>query len=85
VRIHLAGKHALKFELLDRAAQVRDVGFDFAGGALIALFGREIDEFPRVGESAREAVESADDLLEFGALPAEILRAFRLVPNTGLF
>ncbi len=85
MRIHLSREHALKFELFDRVAQGRDVGFDPARGALVALFGREFDEFPRVGKSARQAVEPPDDLLEFGAFPAEVLRAFRLIPNTGLF
>jgi hypothetical protein len=84
VGIHLAGEHALELELLDAVAQVRDVGFDFAGGGLVALFGREFDEFSRICETARELVQAADDLFELRALLAEFLRAFRLVPDTRL-
>jgi hypothetical protein len=30
-------------------------------------------------------IEAVDHLLELGALPAELLRAFRIVPDAGLF
>jgi hypothetical protein len=85
VRIHLAGKHSLELELLDGATQVRDVRFDLDGRAFVSFFRREFDELPRVGQAARQAVEPDDDLLEFGAFPAEFLCAFGLIPNAGLF
>ena len=51
----------------------------------IAFLGREIEQLARVLEPAREPIQAADDLLEFGAFPSEFLRTLRVVPNAGLF
>jgi len=84
VRVHLAGKHALKFEPFDFAAQPRNVGFDLIGGTLVGLFGGKLEQFSAVFEPPRQAVQTSHDLFEFGALFAELLRAVRVIPDSGL-
>jgi hypothetical protein len=84
VRVHLARKHALEFELLHVAAEPIGIQLDLFRRGQIAFFGREIEQFTGVGEPPREPIQAADHQFEFGALLAEFLRAIRLVPNTGL-
>jgi hypothetical protein len=84
VRIHLARKHALEFELFDLQRQAVDVSLDFLGGPSIRLVGGQIQEFRRIVQGAYEAIQAADDLLELGAFLAQLLSAVRVVPNAGL-
>jgi hypothetical protein len=85
VRIHLAGEHALEFELFHLEGQEVDVGLDFPGGRGIRLLGGQLQQFRRVAQRAGEAVEAADDLLELGAFLPQFLRAVRIAPDAGLF
>ncbi len=50
----------------------------------IRLFGGHLQELARIAQAARQAVETVDHLFEPGAFLAEILRAFRVVPDAGL-
>jgi hypothetical protein len=84
VRVHFAGKHALKFEFLDLETQAIDVGLDFLGRARVGFLRGQVQKFRRIAQTALQAVQTADDLLEFGALLAELLRALRVIPNAGL-
>jgi hypothetical protein len=84
VRVHLARKHALEFELFDFDCQTIDVGFDFLGRPGVRLSGRKVQQFRRVAQGAPEAIQAAYDLLEFGAFLPELLGAVRVIPNAGL-
>ncbi len=75
----------MKLELFDLAGQPVDVGLDLIGRPGVPLFGGQIEQLRRIAQRALEPVQSADDLLEPGALLAQILGALRVVPNTGLF
>ncbi|GAC1299296.1 MAG: hypothetical protein NVS9B2_11350 [Steroidobacteraceae bacterium] len=70
MRVHLAGEHALKFELLDLETQPVDIGLDSLHRAKVGLFGRQFQKLRRIAQSALEAIQTAYDLLELGALPA---------------
>jgi hypothetical protein len=85
VRIHRAWKHALELQALDVLVQPVRIGLDFPDRAEIALARRHIQQFAGLRDSARQPVQAADDIFEFGALPAEFLRAIGIVPDTGLF
>jgi hypothetical protein len=74
----------LKLEPFDVFGEVFEVGFDFGDRALIAVAFSKLEEFGGVGESARQAVESADDVVELGPLLAQFLRALRVVPDVRL-
>jgi hypothetical protein len=84
VRIHLAGKHPLKFELFDFAAQPVDVRLDGGGRAVIRVGGSEIEKFGGIGQCGRETVQSPDDQFELRTLLAEGLGPLRIIPNTRL-
>ena len=66
------------------AASVCASALDLRGGAGIGLFGRHLQELARVAQAASQPIEIVDDLLELRALPAELLRAIRIVPDTRL-
>jgi hypothetical protein len=85
VRVHLAREHALEFELLDLEGQTFDIGLDFLARPGIRLRGGQLQEFRGIGQGALQAIQAADDLLELGAFPAQLLRAIRVAPNARLF
>ena len=84
VRVHLAGKHALEFQLFDLGGQTIDVRLDFFDCRGIRLGNGQFQEFRGVAQCALQTVEAADDLLEFGPLLSQFLGAVRLVPDSGL-
>jgi hypothetical protein len=84
VRVHLAGEHALEFQLLDLRREPAHVALDLGDRALIRLRRREVQQLARIGERGLEPIEAADDLLQLGPLPAELLRPVGLVPDTRL-
>jgi hypothetical protein len=61
-----------------------DVGLDSRRGIEVRFLGGEFQEFRAVAQPARQPVQAADDLFQFGALPAEVLRAFGVVPDARL-
>jgi hypothetical protein len=85
VRVHLAGEHALELEALDVLVQAVGIGLDLADRAEVALAGRQVQQLAGIGKTLGEAVNGADDGFEPGTLPTEFLRAFRVVPDAGLF
>ncbi len=54
------------------------------GGPRVGLLRGHLQQLAGVAQAASEAIQTADDLLEFRALPAEFLRAFGVVPDAGL-
>jgi hypothetical protein len=74
----------LKFEALDFRCKPADVGLDLGDGAGIGLGGGELQKLAGVAQFGFEAIQAADDLLQLGALLAELLRPLRLVPDARL-
>jgi hypothetical protein len=85
VRVHLPGKHALEFELLDLLLEPLRIRLDLIRGARIRFGLGELQELRAVAQTTRELIQRADDLFEFGALLAEFLGPFWIVPDLGLF
>ena len=54
------------------------------GAPAVRLLRGQIEQLAGVAQAALEAVQAADDLLEFGAFLAEFLRALRVVPDARL-
>ena len=74
----------MEFELLDLEGQSLGVGFDSFDGVRIRLCLSQLQQFRRVAQGAREAIETADDLLELGAFLSQFLRTVRIAPDAGL-
>jgi hypothetical protein len=85
VRIHLARKHALEFELLDVLLDGRDVALHFARSGLVVLLDGKRQQFTGILEPVRDAIERCDDLIEARALAAELLGAIGRVPDRRIF
>jgi hypothetical protein len=75
----------LEFEPFDFGSRSIYVGFDFLRGGVVGFLGSQVDEFGSVAQTACQTVQSDDYLFEFGALLAEFLGAFGVVPNSRLF
>jgi hypothetical protein len=84
VRVHLARKHALEFQLFDFEGQPVDVGLDFLEGVRVRLRRGQFQKLPGIAQGAPEPIEAADDLLELGPFLSQFLGAVRIVPNAGL-
>ncbi len=84
-RIHLAGEHALEFELLDFRAEILDVVGDGRGRAFVVFADRKIEQIAGLAERIGQRADAADDALEIRALLAELLRALRVVPDVRVF
>ena len=81
VRVHLAGEHALEFELLDVALERADVALDRLRGGLVVLFDGQVQQLAGVLQAVGHAIERADDLLQAGALAPQLLGLVRRVPD----
>jgi hypothetical protein len=62
-----------------------DIALHFAHGGLVVLLDGHAKQLTGVPESAADAVERADDLVEPGALAAELLRPVGSVPDRRIF
>ncbi|GLX15398.1 hypothetical protein Pstr01_36370 [Pseudomonas straminea] len=78
-------EHAAEFELLENFAQALDFSGDVVDGALIVLFYSHVQQVARVGQAAGQVVDGFDDLRQGGALTAQALGVFRLVPDVRVF
>jgi hypothetical protein len=85
VRIHLAGEHALELQLLHAARETRDVVHDRIGRVLVVLHFRQVEQFARADQAFAQAADAVDGLVEQRALATQGLRAFRVVPDVGVF
>jgi len=84
VRVHLARKHALEFELLDLLGQAIDISLDFLGCPSVRLTGDQLQQFGRIAQGALEAIQTAHHLVELGAFPPKLLGTIWIVPDAGL-
>jgi hypothetical protein len=81
VRIHLAAKHALQFELADLRFDTRQVAFDLARRAFVVLRLRKVEQFRRIPDGALRPVDLVELAAEPRAFLAEFLRLLRLLPD----
>jgi hypothetical protein len=84
-RIHLAREHALEFEFFDFRREAVDVVGDCRDRAVVALADRKIEQIARFAERIGQRADTADDAIKARALPAEILRTLRVVPDGRAF
>jgi hypothetical protein len=84
VRVHLPGKHALEFQLLDAPREPLDVLDDRIGRVLVVLHFREVQQFAGACQALAEAADAVDRLVQQRALAAQGLRAFGVVPDVGV-
>jgi hypothetical protein len=85
VRIHLAGEHALEFELVDAARITLDVLDDRVGGVLVVFQFDQLEQFARADEAFAQVADPVDRLVQQRTLAAQRLRAFGVVPDIGVF
>ena len=85
MRIHLAAKHALEFELAHLRFDLRQLALDFTGGVLVILALGELEEFDRIADRAGRGIDAAKLCRETRALFAELLRLVRLLPDGRIF
>jgi len=78
-------EHAAEFELLEDFAQALDFSGDVVDGALIVLFYSHFQQVARVGQTTGQIVDGFDDLCQGGALTAQALGVFGLVPDVRVF
>jgi hypothetical protein len=81
VRIHLAGEHALEFDLLDVRGESVEVGGNRLGGAVVLLGFGQVEQFAGPGQAVAERANAIDDPVERSAFLAELLRPLRVVPD----
>jgi hypothetical protein len=81
MRIHLAGKHALEFELLDVRAEPVDIIRNSDGCAVVVLGLCQFEQFIGTGQTVAKRANAVDDPVERGAFLAQLLGPFRVVPD----
>jgi hypothetical protein len=70
VRVHLAGEHALEFDLLDVRGEPVEVGGNRLGGAVVLLRFGQVEQFAGAVQAIAERADPVDDLVKRGALLA---------------
>jgi hypothetical protein len=70
MRIHLAGEHALEFQLLHALGVAFDVDGDRVGGVLVVFQLDEFQQFIRAVEAFGQVADAVDGLVEQGAFAA---------------
>jgi hypothetical protein len=85
VRIHLAAKHALEFELAYLRLDLRQLTLDFASSILVILALGELKEFDRVAYRAAGGIDAAKFRSETRSLLAKLLRLVGLLPDGRIF
>jgi hypothetical protein len=85
VRVHLTREHALEFELLELRIAAGEVLLDRLHHAVVGVGFGHVEQFSGLVEPAAQLVERVDDRFELAALPAEFLRALRLLPDGRVF
>jgi hypothetical protein len=85
MRIHLAGEHALEFQLLDAACITLHVVDHGLRSLLVVLHLGEVQQFVRAGEALAQRADAGDGLVQQRALAAKRLRPFGVVPDVRAF
>jgi hypothetical protein len=85
VRIHLAGEHALEFQLFDALGVALDVRDDRVRGVLVVFHLDQFEQLVRAGQAFGQFTDAVDGLVEQRALAAQGLRACGVVPDVRAF
>jgi hypothetical protein len=78
-------EHAAEFQLLEDAAQALEFTDDIAYSRFIILFDSHVEQVTGIGQTAGQIVDGFDDLRQRGALTAQALGVFGLVPDARVF
>src|SRR4029077_20989870 len=84
VRIQGIGEHAAEFEIADFLLQLGDVLGDSGESRIVVLRSRQPEEDARISQSLPDRGEPGYGRVQGLLLPAEVLRAFRIVPDLGI-
>jgi hypothetical protein len=84
-RVHLVREHALEFERAKARFGGIEISDDRRHGFFIVLSLGEREQLSGVVEPAGQVTQGRYDTLEFDTFAAELLGAFRLVPDTRVF
>ena len=84
VRVELVGEHAAELEIADFLFQLGDVLGDSAEGRVVVLGSRHLEEPARIAQRRSDRGEPSDGPVQRLLFPAEVLRAFRVVPDLGV-
>jgi hypothetical protein len=85
MRIHLAGEHALEFQLLDPARIALYVVDDGLRRFLVVLHLGQFQQFAGAGQAVGQRADAGNGLVQQRAFAAERLRTLRVVPDVGTF
>jgi hypothetical protein len=81
VRVHFARKHAREFEFARRRFERSEILFDRGERARVVFLGGHFQERGCVRDTARQAIEGINHLLEPRAFATELLRLVGQVPD----
>jgi hypothetical protein len=84
VRIHLAGEHALEFQLLHALGVAFDVATIGLRRVLVVFHLDQFEQLVRALEAFGQFADAVDGLVEQRTLAAQGLRACGVVPDVGL-
>jgi len=85
VRVHLARKHALEFELLDLRRQAIDVIRHGECRTVVVLRLGEFEQLVGPAQPFAERADAVDDAIELRAFLAELLSTLGIVPDIRIF
>jgi hypothetical protein len=85
VRIHLAAKHPLEFELANALLERGRIALDLQRGGLIVLAFRQLQQLRGIADRSAGAVELRQLDFEFGALAPQLLGTLGRIPDGGIF
>ena len=83
--VHRAGEHAAEFHVFDNGAHACGVSLDSFDGLVVALFAGELEQFGGAGEIFVELGQRQHDGFKRLLLAAQLLGAFGIVPDLGVF
>jgi hypothetical protein len=78
-------EHALELEVAHAALDGLRVSLDVCGSGLVVLALGKAEQLRGVGDGFGGAIELIELGSELGALAAELLSLFRLLPDSGVF
>jgi hypothetical protein len=85
MRIHLAGEHALEFQLLHALGVAFDVGHDRVRSVLVVFHLDEFEQLVRAFQPFGQVADPVDGLVEQRPFAAQGLRPGGVVPDVGAF
>ncbi|KRW69392.1 hypothetical protein AO741_18835 [Pseudomonas sp. TTU2014-105ASC] len=78
-------EHAAEFQLFEDAAQAIQLCRDVVHGALVVFFDGHVEQVTGIGQASIEVIDGFDDLRQGGALAAQVLGVFGIVPDVRVF